>query len=142
MTLTFWNEKRARVVHCAVVRRVGVRGNNWDVQMTAFADLTNDTARMMKLREHLAHPLSGPVPAPWVVWLLSRTPPTPAEFKPQKKQIELEAVDPMLERIYAIAECIRDMTGNHAYAQRARRAGRRICNIIDQVDEALGLDGE
>lgn len=94
--------------------------------MTAFADLTSDTARMVKLREHLAHPLGGPVPAPWVEWLLSR----------------LNAADPSLERVYQIAEDLVAIEATGPTAQHARRAGRRICNIIDQVDEALGLDGD
>lgn len=54
----------------------------------------------------------------------------------------LHATDAILERVYGIADALRGMEGKHIHAQRARRAGRRICNLIDQVDETLGLDGE
>ena len=56
-------------------------------------------------------------------------------------ELALAAADAMLERVYAIAEDLKDHVG-FIPTHRARRAGRRICNMIDQVDEALGLDGE
>lgn len=69
----------------------------------------------------------------------------------QRKKLETAAfvaavkvgeADRVLERVYQIAEVLQDMPERGKAAQRARRAGRRICNLIDQVDEALGLDGE
>lgn len=54
----------------------------------------------------------------------------------------LDAADAMLDRVYQIAEDLVAIEATGPTAQHARRAGRRICNIIDQVDEALGLDGE
>ena len=51
---------------------------------------------------------------------------------------KVQATDKLLERVYQIAEDLADTSRNG----RARRAGRRICNLIDQVDETLGLDGE
>lgn len=51
--------------------------------------------------------------------------------------------DDTLERVYQIAQDLAAMPhGERPPADRVRRAGRRICNLIDQVDETLGLDGE
>lgn len=54
-------------------------------------------------------------------------------------ELALAAADAQLERIYTIAE---DMLSYDKQSPRAqmKRQGRRIMNIIDQVDEALGLD--
>lgn len=53
--------------------------------------------------------------------------------------VDVGEADRILERVYAIAEDLATAEGRIP-AHRARRAGRRICNLIDQVDEALGLD--
>lgn len=54
---------------------------------------------------------------------------------------DLHEANALLERVYQIAEDLADHDGRIPTA-RARRAGRRICNLIDRVDETLGLDGE
>lgn len=53
----------------------------------------------------------------------------------------LDETDTLLERVYEIANDLAE-GGRPDRAPRAqmRRAGRRIMNLIDQVDETLGLD--
>lgn len=50
-----------------------------------------------------------------------------------------EGTDELLQRIYLIAEDLSERTERGIAAQRARRGGRRIMLVIDELDDLLGL---
>ena len=50
-----------------------------------------------------------------------------------------DGTDELLERVFRIAEDLADVEAHGPAGQKARRSGKRIMKLLDELDELLGL---